>query len=253
MLHLNRWPSLLRAVVLTAFVPGFAAAETPVPSPTEQALQQASAAGKFTFLVFYKQADAASQALTANIQQCLASRPDQAVVTGVAVGDPAEQALVTKYGVARAPLPMAISVGPNGAMTGVFRRDATPAVLANAFAAPTMLQCMKHLQEGKLVFVNVHSTPEPQTPPGVALFAGSPEFQNRTVFVSLPADDKLDTVLMGQMQLPPGSVKGTTSVLIAPPGVLIGHYTSTATPEMIGQAVHRAGHCCNDPNCKHNR
>lgn len=223
------------------------------PSPTEQAIQQNCAAGKYTFIVFYKDADAALQALTANVQQGIKAREQETAVVQTQVSQPAEQALVTKYGVARAPLPMAIAVGPNGAMTGIFRRDTLPAAFANAFVAPTMLQCMKHLQEGKLVFVNVHSTAAPEVPAGVSLFAGSPEFQQRTVFVSMPSSNTQDKVLMGQMKINPAAIQGTTSVLIAPPGVLVGQFGPTATAEQIGQAVHKAGHCCDDPNCKHNR
>jgi hypothetical protein len=222
-------------------------------TPTEQALQQSSTAGQFTYVLFYKDADAATQSLAGNLQQCAAQYPGQVALANVQVTNPAEQALVAKYGVARAPMPMALAIGPNGATTGVFRKDATPAVLANGIVPPTMLQCMKHLQEGKLVFVSVHSTPEPQVPAGVALFAGSPDFQNRTAFVAMAAGDTREAVLLGQMQVNPAAVKGTTCVLIAPPGVLVGQFNGASTPEQIGQAVHKAGKCCDDPNCKHNR
>ena len=36
------------------------------------------------------------------------------------VGDPAEKALVEKFGVSRSPLPLTLAVAPNGAITGVF-------------------------------------------------------------------------------------------------------------------------------------
>lgn len=222
-------------------------------SPTEQVLQQSASAGKFTFIVFYRDADPATQALTASLQQGLAAYSNQAVVTHAQVTQPVERALVERFGVARAPLPMAVAVGPNGATTGVFRKDAAPATFANAFVPPTMLQCMKHLQEGKLVFVNVHATPEPQVPQGVVIFASSPDFISRTAFVSMSAGDTREAMLMGQMKLEPASITGTKTVLIAPPGVLVGHFDATSTPDQIGQAVHKAGKCCDDPNCKHNR
>lgn len=221
--------------------------------PTQLALEQACAAGKYTFIVFYKTQDAATQALVKNLEQGIAARAQEAVVLQSQVGVAADWPLVERFGLARAPMPMAVAVGPNNALTGIFRRDTQPAAFLNAFVAPTMLQCMKHLQEGKLVFVNVHSTPEPQVPAGVALFAGSPEFQQRTVFVSMSSSDTREGVLMGQMKVNPASIQGTTSVLIAPPGVLIGQYDTTATADQIGQAVHKAGKCCDDPNCKHNR
>jgi len=224
-----------------------------VQSPTQRVLQQAAAEGKFTYIVFSRDSDAATQALFNSIQQGIGGRAQEAILVHARVQDPAEQPLVERFGIARAPLPMAVTVGPNGALTGIFRRDTQPAAFRNALVAPTMLQCMKHLQEGKLVFVSVHSTPEPQVPAGVALFAGSPEFQQRTAFVSMSSADTREGVLMGQMKVNPASIQGTTCVLIAPPGVLVGQFDAAATADQIGQAVHKAGKCCDDPNCKHNR
>jgi hypothetical protein len=42
-------------------------------------------------------------------------------------------------------------------------------------------------------------------------------------------------------------------VVLAPPGVLVGKFPASATSDQIGAALHAAGKCCNDPNCKHNQ
>ena len=43
-----------------------------------------------------------------------------------------------------------------------------------------------------------------------------------------------------------------SAALLAPPGVLIGKYNSAATKNEVMAALHKAGKCCDDPNCKHN-
>ena len=53
------------------------------------------------------------------------------------------------------------------------------------------------------------------------------------------------------MEIEPGSLKGSTLVFLAPPAVLVGKFASTATKAEMTAALHAAGKCCDDPNCKH--
>ena len=105
--------------------PAAKAPATAVASRAQAAIDQAAKDGKFTFLMFYKTTDAASNAMAATLKEALAERSEQAVIAYVQVGNAAEQALVTKYDVSRAPMPMTIAVAPNGAMTGMFAQKVT--------------------------------------------------------------------------------------------------------------------------------
>jgi hypothetical protein len=221
-------------------------------TPAEQKLIQAGEEGKFTFLLFHRSSDASTRAMKKAIEQGLEARPGQAVVIEVDVEDSEEAALVNRWGFARAPMPLAASIGPNGALTGVFPRDITPQNIADAFVPPTMLECMKNLQQGKLVFVCVHSTPTAQVPPGVQQFQANPEFAQRTSLVTVSASDVKEARLIQQVQLNNRPVNGTTAALIAPPGVLVGQFNSANSWQQIATALHKAGQCCDDPNCKHN-
>lgn len=69
------------------------------PSQAVATLEKAAADGKYTFLVFYKTNDAATQAVGATLKEGLAKRSDLAVGAYVQVGQPADQALVDKYDV----------------------------------------------------------------------------------------------------------------------------------------------------------
>ena len=128
------------AATLAVIAPAFAIAQarnaapaTAAASKAQAAIEQASKDGKYTFLMFYKTTDAASNAMSATLKEALAEKSEQAVVAYVQVGNPAEQALVTKYDVSRAPMPMTIAVAPNGAMTGMFAQRVTADKLGESF------------------------------------------------------------------------------------------------------------------------
>ena len=70
--------------------------------------------------MFYKTNDAATQTMSATLKEGLATRAESAMTAHVQVGPPAEKALVDRFDVSRAPMPMTIAVAPNGAITGMF-------------------------------------------------------------------------------------------------------------------------------------
>ena len=127
-------------------------------SKAQQTLDKAAEEGKYTFLLFYKQNDQLTKEMAATLNAGLANKTEQAVVASAQVGIPAEQALVTKYDVSRAPMPMTVVIAPNGALTGIFSQRVAVDKLSDAFVTPTMMLTMKSLQAGKLVLVTVQGS-----------------------------------------------------------------------------------------------
>ena len=163
----SHWIRSVFAAVLAVFAPTFAMAQGADPAPASKAqalIEQATKDSKYTFLMFYKTTDAASNAMSATLKEALAEKSEQAVVAYVQVGNPAEQELVTKYDVSRAPMPMTIAVAPNGAMTGMFAQRVTAEKLGDAFVTPTMMFTMKNLQENNLVLVTVQGSAKAAAP-----------------------------------------------------------------------------------------
>ncbi|MEI8381696.1 MAG: hypothetical protein WCJ09_16325 [Planctomycetota bacterium] len=225
----------------------------PTASPAEAALEKAAAEGKYTFLLFYKTNDAATQAMTAALKEGLSTRGETATSAYVQVGQPGEKGLVDRFDVSRAPMPMTIAVAPNGAMTGMFAQKLTPEGIENSFVTPTMTKCMKSLQEGKLVLVCVKATEKAMTPVSLKDFQADPHFKDRLVSYSMLAADTAEGKFLKQMQLEAAAIKGTTTVLLAPPGVLVGKFDELASKDDIAAALAKAGKCCDDPNCKHHQ
>lgn len=241
------------AGMASAAEPQSTAASAAGKSKAQTVLDQAAASGKYTFLVFYKEENFAFKRMTEVINTNLLKQGDKATSTLVQVANPAEQAVVERFQASRAPMPLTLAVAPNGAITGIFSKEMTTERFEEAFVTPTMMQCMKSLQDNRLVFVCVNKTEKSLIPNGVKEMQQDPQFKDRIVVVSMRISDPEETRFLGQMAIDPKStIAPTTAVLLAPPGVMIGKYDSMSTGAQIASALHLAGKCCDDPNCKHN-
>ncbi|MEX0677344.1 MAG: hypothetical protein WD063_09730 [Pirellulales bacterium] len=218
---------------------------------SQQALAAAARDQKYTFIVFYKDNGPATQATAQVVQSGVDSRSDRATALFVDANSPAEKALVDRFGVSRAPMPLTIAVAPNGAITGMFPKKVTDEQIGNAFVSPTMAQCMKSMQEGKIVFVCIQPSASDEIPPAVQDFQRDPQFQNRMSVVSFRVTDAAEAEFLQQLKIDAATVRQPTTAFLAPPGVLIGKYGYTATKAEMAAALHKAGQCCDDPNCKH--
>lgn len=241
--------ALALACVLAVHV-GTCLAQVPS-SNLQSTLQQAQQVGKFTFVVFHRDSSPQTQQMLAVAQQSAAARADQAILATANVANPDEQAMVQRFGVGRAPMPMTVVVAPNGAVTGLFPRKVADANLAAAIVPPVMMQCMKGLQDQKLVFVCLTRDEQAAVPAGVRALQLDPQFKDRMTLIGLNVENTAEAKLMQQLKVDASQVHGPYAALIAPPGVLVGHFTGTSTAEQVAAAIHKAGKCCEDPNCKH--
>lgn len=236
--------------------PAFAQKKTvnrKAPPSAEAVLAQAAETGKFTFIIFYRDDTVALQKMRKVVEEGVAARAEQATIAYADVEDAGTDALVERYGLARTPLPLTLGVAPNGAVTGIFSKQLTDENLDAAIVTPTMTRCMKSLQEQKLVFVCVRATAKAPAPQCIKQMQAEPDFKERVVVFSMRVDDPQEERLIKQMKLDPADVDGSVAVLLAPPGVLIGKYGAEATSDDVVTALNKAGKCCDDPNCKHNR
>lgn len=222
------------------------------PGPTEQVLEQSAEADRYTFVVFYKVKDVATQNMVNTVKQHLAGK-QPAVVTLLQVGNPQEKPLIDKLGVGRAAMPLCVAFAPNGAVTGLFRKLPSQDDVAKAFVTPTMTLCMKAMQDGKIVLVCVQDGPDTPTPIAVQDFQEDPQFKDRVATVTLDPTDPAEGEFLEQLQFDASNKEQIATVLLAPPGVLVGKYKATTAQSEIAAELHAAGKCCDDPNCKHHK
>lgn len=220
-------------------------------SKAQAALSRASDADKFAFIVFYKDDSPAVRAMADVIKSGVQKRESQSTAIFVQITDRAERAVVDRFEVSRSPMPLTLAVAPNGAVTGIFAKEISDEKIGEAIVTPTMTRCMKSLQENRLVFVCVQTNDKPVIPAAVKMMQADPQFKDRIALLSMQLRDPAEERFLNQMQINPDQTKGVTAVLLAPPGVLIGKFDTTASANEVAAALNKAGKCCDDPNCKH--
>jgi hypothetical protein len=223
------------------------------PSPAEQTLANNAEAGRYTLLVFYKQEGPATQSMLQAVKQHTSSRTDEASVILVPVGHPSEKRLVEKLGISRAPMPLCVVMAANGAVTGLFQKAPSAQEVANAFVTPTMLHCMKAMQDGKIVLISVERNGDGTPAAAVTGFQADPHYQNRVATVSFNPADPRETDFLKQLDLDADNKGAIATILLAPPGVLVGKYKANASHAEMAEELAAAGKCCDDPNCKHHK
>lgn len=238
------------AVLLTTSAA--ARAETTRLTPAQLALAHAARQQKFAFILFYRASDPLTESIAKTLADGVAKRDDKATDIHIQVTNPAEKPVVDAYKVGRAPMPLVVAIAPNGAVTGIFQRKLEDRFLDEALVTPGMAHCMKTMQEGKLVLLCVDSSRAAPVPAAVGDFKVDPAFKDRLVVISLVADEANETRFLKNLEIDPDRFEGSTMVLMAPPGTIIGKYAATASKEKLAADLHAAGKCCDDPNCKHN-
>lgn len=208
------------------------------------------ASSTFSYIVFYRHDDELTQAMTQVVRDAVAKQPEAITPRFVQITNPAEAAVVKQFKMSRAPMPLTLVTAPNGAVTGVFRQRVTAEQLAGAFVTPAMSHCMKAMQEGKMVFLALQTTPQVTVPQGVADFLNDPQFQERVAVVPVQVGDQAEAKLLTELAIGTGPDQPTVA-FFAPPGVVVGTFGAAASKAEIAASLHKAGKCCDDPNCKH--
>ena len=239
------------AAVAFTILASAAVAETTRRTPGQEALAQAAGQQKFALVLFYRTADRLTESVAKTLADSVAKRGDQATDIHVQITNPAEKQLVDTFKIGRAPMPLVVAIAPNGAITGIFQQKFEERFLDEALVTPGMAHCMKKMQEGKIVLLCVDSVRTPTVPAAVGDFKTDPQFKDRLVVVSLVSDDANETRFLKSLEIDPASFDGSTMVLMAPPGTVVGKYAASATKDKLAADLHAAGKCCDDPHCKH--
>jgi hypothetical protein len=208
---------------------------------------------KFNFILFWKENNAPTQAMAEGLKASIATRSQRAEFNAVNVNDASNQAIVERYQVSRAPMPLVLCIAPNGAITGSITRQFSDEAVERLLVTPAMADVTKALQDKKIVLIHIKQEAQSPLPFAALEFMGDPMFKARTTLVSVVFSDPAEARFMTDMQIKPTDVNGSLLVIFAPPGAVVGKFPATATEEQIAAAIHAAGKCCNDPKCKYNQ
>lgn len=220
-------------------------------SAGQQAVESNAQNGKFSFVLFYRSNDSATQSMQQVLQSTLASRQDAAIVA-VQISDNREQALISKFDATRIPMPAVAVLAPNGAIASVFPQRVTPQHLTAAIVSPAQANCLKALQEQKIVLLCAHPEGQRVVPAGVTQFQNDALFKKRTEVVTVNANDPAEARFLQQLRIRTDQPSPVVAFM-APPGVMLGLYNENVTHNILAQKLAAAGKCCDDDNCKHHK
>jgi hypothetical protein len=214
------------------------------------AFQHAAAANKYLFVFFWRENTQQTGAMWGVFQAAMKKLADRADSAAINLSDPAEQPMVAKFGIDRSALPLVLSLAPNGAITRGFPVRFNEDQLWQAFVSPCTAQCMKALQERKLVLLCVEH-PSPQVRQvslqrGVREFAGEEPYSRSSKIVVLNANDPAEAAFLRGLQVDPRTPAPVT-VLMAPPGSVVGTFVGDVTKAELVAKLKSASSC--GPNC----
>lgn len=215
-------------------------------------LRRAAEAKKYLFAFFWKEEDEQTKAMRKVFDAFVAGAADRADGAIIQVNDEAEKAIVQKYELDRAPMPLVLAIAPNGAVMGGFPKTFSESALSGAFGSPCSEQCMKALQANKLVFVCVQNGTTNDNEPalqGVRDFKADARFAAATEIVMLDPVDAAEASFLADLKIDPKTPQAVTAFL-APPGSVIAEYNgATDMAELIATIEKASSGACGPGGC----
>jgi hypothetical protein len=235
--RLTRLLLLILAGIMSLTLVSAAMAQAPQAAPSKSLgiLDGAAKANRYVFIFFYRQDDPQTRAMgdTFNAAiKTLAARVDSVVAR---VTDPSEAAIVTKFRVNQAPMPLVLVIAPNGAVTSSFPGNFTKEQLLSAFGTPSSEKLFGALQQGKLVLVclqNGKTRWNAEAMNGVRAFKADQRYSAATEVVMLDPHASGEKSLLTKLGIN-APVEEATTLLVAPPGSIIGTFKGATDGNQI--------------------
>lgn len=208
---------------------------TPAPAVSSRgvaAMDSASQGGKYLFIYFWKENDRQTKSMYGVFQNATGKMAEAADSVSVNITDPKEGAIVERYDVSRAPMPLVLAIAPNGAVTKGMPVSFDEKQLRDAVVSRGTAACLKSLQERKVVLVCVQNSTALAPFQSVRDFVADPRFAESAEMVTIDATDPLEAGFLQSLQIDPRRDIGVT-VLLAPPGKPVAKFTSAVTKDQI--------------------
>ncbi len=206
------------------------------------ALKHAADAGKYLFIFFHNGNDQQTQAMRQVFDAATEKAADKAESIVVKTTDRSEKAIVEKFDAKRAPMPLALAIAPNGAVTGGFPIKFDEGLLLGAFVSPSTEQCLKALQDGKLVLLCVQSETakfSSEAMEAARAVKADAKYAKTTEVVTVDMTDEAEAAAMKRLQVDTESDEAIT-LLMAPPGTVVNRIKGGAGKQALGAAVQKA-------------
>jgi hypothetical protein len=227
-----------QAVAQTASIKAVSSAvAAPAANPSKglAALDATAKENKYLFLFFWKKDDESKRNMDQVVKGAMGKWADSADSINIQITDAKEKVVVDKFDVSRAPMPMVLAVAPNGAITLGLVLNFTEAKLKQAFVSPGTEECMKALQEKKLVLLcvqNGKTKHNKEATKGVNEFKADKRFAKVSQVVNIDPTDSAEASFLEGLKISPKTPEAVT-VLLAPPGQPVAQFTGAVTKSQI--------------------
>jgi hypothetical protein len=228
--------------------------EEPANSAAMRAVDDAAAKNRYAVITFYRSNDAASDTMRAAVQAQRARVASRAELVAVDRDDPANQTLVTRFGLEQAPVPITLVVAPNGAVTRGFPRELGSDVnLAEAFVSSGLAKALKIVQDGKLAIVclqNGRTTLNKRNQTLASELAADPQLASISAVLTMDPADRGEADFYRQCGVTTGARKAQV-LLLVPPGRVVGVFDGDTAKETVMTKIVSAcsGGSCGPSGC----
>ena len=218
-----------------------------VNAQTAAEIEKANKSCKPVFLVAYNANGAEADKAFSIADGAKKNLKASSVVIKMNTADAANSALVTKYRLAGAPLPLILVLDKNGSATGGFiLKDATAEKLVDLIPSPKSSELIKALAEGKSAYIVVYKesmTSKKNIIDNCAVACG--KMDNKTVTVMVAIDDKNETKLLQNLKCDMNAKEPVTYVINKSGQVIGTHNGITDVNTLVASAKKApAGGCC---------
>lgn len=220
-----------------------AASSSVLLSNAASALAKAAQENKFIYVLVQNKQDDQTSAVRKTVEATVQKLPDTTVWVEIDRNKPADKEVLEKYDLLRAPLPLVLSIAPNGAVTaGLIGKQVTSAQLEGAIVSTGFQKLMKAMQDKKLVLLccqNKSTTGNEAAMKGVNEFKADPKFAADVEIIQVDPADAHEAELLTKLKISPQTSEAVTA-LLAPPGTPLGLFAGATSKDKIESTVKAA-------------
>lgn len=228
------------------------------PKSAQEAMKISQDTKQYLFLLFYDNKDSLYDQMKAAIVGVMAQTDQKILTYEAAKSSGVDTGLIAQYKIDRAPMPLLMVFGPNGAVLGGFPKSVTAEKLAKSLVPPLTMDVLRSIQQQKMAVVLLQNSKTKfneeslKTANDLAYdkkLVGSVE-----IIKADPADPKNGDFLANAKIA--SATATATIVLIAPPGIVAGVFPGNTTKNSIMDSLSAAssGACsggqCGPGGCK---
>lgn len=214
------------------------------PKTAREAMKISQETNQYLFLLFYDKKDSLYDQMKETATNFKNQADQKILVYEVSKSFGIDADLIAQYKVDRAPMPMLMVVGPNGAVLGGFPESVTADKLAKSLASPPLtMDVLKAIQAQKMAIVllqNATTKFNAGSSKTATDLAHDKRFLGSVEIIKADPTDPKNREFLTNAKIA-GGIANATIVLIIPPGVVAGVFPGNATKDSIISSLSSSG------------